>query len=301
MIKNIKAFLFESSYSEAIKGAGTIGKWVEDKVHNNIYQKELIAPFLIDIDPTIRIANAIDMLSEFDKKQIFYKISNSKKDESVTEAQGGKWIFKSFLKVISSLNLSNLLRSANKDYIIYYETVDIHDDLMIGAFQRFKSLIEIYSNILNQDCKAFYGVDSNLNFVYGLTTKTNRILIGSFKLTKSSFQYLKQLSSMSIANLKRDIIEYDWEDMLLLRKIFKFMLEYPLGDKNKFEPMFDNGVMTFSYYGVSKWDNGVIDDGEYINIKNNLKTRLSTESWSNRILISITADNFYLKIHFKLK
>lgn len=303
MIKKIETFLFESNYSKAVEETGSIGRWVEDKVENNDYLKQIISPFLIEFSPDIRIANAVDMLSEFDKKQVFYLISNSHTNESNTESQsiGGKWIFKSFLKSLTSLNLDKMTKLPNKDYLIYYETVDVQDDLLLRAFHRFKSLLHIYSTALNQQCRAFYGLDNNLNFVYGLTTVSNKIMIGNFKLNKTCFEWLKSLSSISFANLKKDISELNWEDILLLRKISKFMLEYPIGDKNKLEPLFDNGILTFSYYGVSKWDNGVIDNSEFINIKTNLKTRLSSESWSSRVLIKLSADDFYLKINFKLK
>jgi hypothetical protein len=98
-----------------------------------------------------------------------------------------------------------------------------------------------------------------------------------------------------------DIFELNWEDFQLLSKIHKFMLNYPLGDKTKLESIWSNYILTFSYYGVSKWDNGVMDMGEYENIKTNLKTRLSSESWSKRILLNVSADSFYLKISFKVK
>lgn len=303
MIKKIETFLFESNYSKAVEETGSIGRWVEDKVENNDYLKQIISPFLIEFSPDIRIANAVDMLSEFDKKQVFYLISNSHTNESNTESQsiGGKWIFKSFLKSLTSLNLDKMTKLPNKDYLIYYETVDVQDDLLLRAFHRFKSLLHIYSTALNQQCRAFYGLDNNLNFVYGLATVSNKIMIGNFKLNKSCFEWLKGLSSISFAGLKKDISELNWEDILLLKKISKFMLEYPLGDKNKLEPLFNNGILTFSYYGVSKWDNGIIDNSEFVNIKTNLKTRLSSESWSSRVLIKLSADDFYLKVNFKLK
>lgn len=303
MIKSIETFLFESNYTKAVEEAGTIGRWVEKKISNNDYLKGVISPFLTSFSPDIRVANAVDKLSDFDKKQVFYLIAGDNLNESNGEskASGGKWIFKSFLKALTSLNLDKMQKVANKDYLIYYETVDIQDDLLLKAFHRFKSLLHIYSTALNQQCRAFYGLDNNLNFVYGLSTVSNKVIIGNFKLTKGNFEWLKGMSSMSFSNFKKDILELNWEDLLLLKKISKFMLEYPLGDKTKFEPVFINGVFIFSYYGVSKWDNGVIDNSEFINIKTNLKTRLSSESWSSRVLIKLSADDFYLKVNFKLK
>ena len=59
--------------------------------------------------------------------------------------------------------------------------------------------------------------------------------------------------------------------------------------------------MTFGYYGVGKWDNGKLDVGEFENIKNNFKIWLSKFKWSEKILVSVTNNSFWVYFNFKLK
>lgn len=306
MIYKYDLFILESNYNKCIEEAGTIGRWIENKVKDNDYLKSIISPFLVSTDPDIRTANAIEFLSDFDKKQIFNMVWNhiNRKVESVqTEAvQGGKMIFKSFLKSLNSVSNGKFNKVPNKNFIIFYETHSMNDDILLSAFNRFQSLLHLYSStISNQECKAYFGIDSNLNLVYGVVTVLGDTILGSFKINKSSLEWLKLLNSNRFADFKRDILEMNIEDIYLLQKILKFMQLYPLGDKKGFEPIFNNGIFSLSYYGVSKWDNGSIDSMEYENIKTNLKTKLSTESWSSRILLNLSAENFYLRISFKLK
>ena len=303
MIYQFHQYLFESSFQQCIEDEGTFGRWVEKKVMNDDYLKSIISPFLTRFESDIRTANAVDMLSDFDKKQIYTMITKScerKFESAEAQVQGGKLVFRSFLKALTSMT-TNLSKTAHKNCILYYETPSMSDDLVVGAFSRFKSLFTLFSSINNTESKCYFCIDTNLNLVYGISNISGEIILGSYKLTKSSFEWTKQISSPSISGLKRDLMELSWEDMLLLIKIAKFMSEYPLGEKGKYEITFNDGVLSFVYFGISKWDNGQIDTGEYTNIKTNLKTRLSSESWSKRILLNVNADNFYLRINYKLK
>jgi hypothetical protein len=305
MILQFSNFLIESNFYDCSKKYGTFGRWVEKNTHNNEYLMSIISPFLIDVDPDIRISNAVDLLSEFDQKQIYAMITSHKErkvESTENDVQGGRNVFKSFLKAGYSMSIGKLEKKPNKDYIIFYESNSINDDILLQSFGRFRSLQLLYKKTIeNQECRIFFGVDTNLNFVYGVTTVSARIILGSFRYTKSSFEWSKGLNLNLFSQFKMDIFELNWEDFQLLSKIHKFMLNYPLGDKTKLESIWSNYILTFSYYGVSKWDNGVMDMGEYENIKTNLKTRLSSESWSKRILLNVSADSFYLKISFKIK
>ncbi len=305
MILRYDNFIVESTFQECCTEYGTFGRWVEKEVEGNEYLATIISPFTTNIKPDIRLANAIDLLTEFDQKQIYLmiKAEKEKKNENANNDNlGGKNIFKSFLKAAYSLGIGDLEKKTSSEYLIYYESNSVNDDLLLQSFTRFKSLQVLYKKTIeNQECKLFYGVDLSLNFTYGVFTISGKIILGSFKFTKSSFEWVKSLGLNIFSKFKMDIIELNWEDFSLITKVAKFMQVYPLGDKSKFSFIWSNYILTFSYYGVSKWDNGVLDSGEYQNIKTNLKTRLSSESWSKRVLVNVSADDFYLKINFKLK
>jgi hypothetical protein len=147
----------------------------------------------------------------------------------------------------------------------------------------------------------YFGIDSSLALTYGVSDTSGSTVLGGFPLTKGGFAWIQTLRSVTSAQLKADLFDMHWDDMLLMKKVFRFMSEYPIGEKDKMQPLFDGGTLCFSYYGVSKWDNGVIDAGEYANIKNNIKTRLSSVPWHDRILVRVSANNFSLSICFRVK
>lgn len=305
MILKFNNFLFESTFQECCKEYGTFGRWVEKQIENNSDLTSIISQFLENKDADIRTANVIDLLSEFDQKQIYTTIKSQTKglNENLNEERiGGKNIFKSFLKASYSLGIGNLEKKSTAEYLVYYESNSVNDDILLQSFTRFRALQVLYNKTIeNQECKLFFGIDLLSNFTYGVITISGRVILGSFKFNKSSFDWIKSIGLSILAPFKMDIIELNWEDFSLLNKIAKFMQAYPLGDKSKFNLIWSQYILTFSYYGVSKWDNGVLDAGEYMNIKSNLKTRLSSESWSKRVLVNVSADDFYLKISFKLK
>ena len=66
-------------------------------------------------------------------------------------------------------------------------------------------------------------------------------------------------------------------------------------------PILRDRIFTFGYYGVGRWDNGVLDEGELMNIKNNLRTFLSKYKWSEKVMINVNPDRFWVYINIKLK
>jgi hypothetical protein len=66
-------------------------------------------------------------------------------------------------------------------------------------------------------------------------------------------------------------------------------------------PTINDRVISFGYYGVGKWDNGKLDEGEYMNIKNNFTTWVISKKWGGKVLVSVKPQSFWLYIHIKLK
>ena len=72
--------------------------------------------------------------------------------------------------------------------------------------------------------------------------------------------------------------------------------------EQKMSPIvYENRIITFGYYGVGKWDNGILDEGELMNIKQNIKTFLSKFRWSDKIQVSVFPKTFWVYINIKLK
>ena len=71
--------------------------------------------------------------------------------------------------------------------------------------------------------------------------------------------------------------------------------------EQKMVPLVNDRIITFGYYGVGKWDNGQLDSGELMNVKNNLKNFLSKYKWSEKIQISVVPSKFWVYINIKIK
>jgi hypothetical protein len=63
----------------------------------------------------------------------------------------------------------------------------------------------------------------------------------------------------------------------------------------------DKKIISFGWYGVGKWDNGKLDEGELENIKQNFVRWLMTKKWSDKVLISLKSNSFWVYIYIKLK
>ena len=81
-------------------------------------------------------------------------------------------------------------------------------------------------------------------------------------------------------------------------------------EKNKFKtneaekrmfPMLRDRVISFGFYGVGKWDNGKLDEGEFQNMKQNFTNWLMSKRWGSKVLISVKPESFWVYFHIKLK
>lgn len=300
----------------------SIGEWIESVVKDDEYMLNLISQYTQEIEPSVRLANAIDILPEFEKNELYQKIKDHldgieqsqdidviasvDSSEILENLQAGKNVFKSFLKLITALGLKEHQPDWNKTpdvFLIYFlfENVDVEKFKLIA--QRFKSIqmfvdsMDYTSNV----CDLYFGIKTDMTFEYGIKSDVF-IPIGNFKVNKSSYNWLMLLNSVSAAPLKRQLVDLDLDKILLFSKIKTSMQSYQPGySEKKSTPQMHGDVLTFGYYGVGKWDNGKLDVGEFENIKNNFKTWLSKFKWSEKILVSVTNNSFWVYFNFKLK
>ena len=71
--------------------------------------------------------------------------------------------------------------------------------------------------------------------------------------------------------------------------------------EKRLKPTILDKVITFGFFGVGRWDNGKLDEGEFQNIKNNFTTWLLSKRWGNKVLISVKPMSFWVYLHIKLK
>lgn len=312
--------------------SNSFGEWVEGLM-NDDYVRNIVARYTGDIDSTIRLANAINILSDKEKTDIKYQInkylengieekepvinastdtSELPEEDSISEqvqveiSVAGKGIFNSFLKAITALGRKETTSNPDKcpnDFLIFYHYDNLLSEDVKIIFNRFKSLNR-YTDLIDygrNEVSLYFGIKSNGQFQYGISYES-LITIGEFKLSQSTIKWILSLESKSAYSLKKDLVNLTYNDIIILGKIKTDILTFNPGyHEKKAFPIINNRVISFGWYGVGKWDNGKLDEGELMNIKNNFNSWVISKKWGTKILVSVNTQSFWLWIHIKLK
>lgn len=317
MISNYSNFILESKYQDLEKEYHSIGEYIEKVSKDNDYLIGIISNYIKESDTDIRISNAVNLLTDFDKKQLFYRVYNylnkgeEEKDVDIMtnvvfeslDVKAGKNIFNSFLKAITALGLKNIPKSDNpSDFLFFYKTMEVDINKVKSIFYRFKSLgmfMELV-DYTNNSCGLYYGIKSNSMFEYGFYTD-KIIPMGEFKLNKGSLNWLLMLQSQSALPLKKDIVSLNINNISLFGKICNEITNFNLNAQSKNGPIVNGDVITFGYYGIGKWDGGVLEDTSYQHLKSEFKNWLSKYKWSKSLLVNISYNSYWVYFNIKLK
>lgn len=318
-IKSYNQFIKESN----VEDFNSIGEWVES-LQDDIYIQNIVSRYTGDIDPSIRLANAINILDEMTKREIKSQIDHYLKNgieekepkfsastdlEPLTESEisvAGKGVFTSFLKTITALGQKEcqpVWEKCPQEFLIYYFIPNLETEVVKQVFGRFKSLskyidlIDYQKNELN----LYFGIKCNGHFEYGFQYDS-LFPIGQFKLSQSVVKWICQLESKSAFSLKKELVNLTYSDVVTLGQIKNDMSSFQPGYfEKKLTPMIKDRVISFGYYGIGRWDNGKLDDGEFQNIKNNFTTWLLSKKWGSKVLISVKPLSFWVYLNIKLK
>lgn len=317
-------------YLEYIKedynGYHSFGEWVESLMNkDDIVIRNIVSNFTQEIDPSIKLSNAINILDKNIQSEMKRQINNYLKngvkeapikvntiitdDDIIKESDitiSGKGVFASFLKVLTSLKQKEIEPNWEKcpnDFLIYYYYPNLETELVKNIFNRFKSLNRYvdYIDYQNNELDLYCGIRCDGNFEYGIRY-TEPIKLGVFKLTSSAIRWLCQLDSKSAESLKKEIVNLKYTDIITLGQIKKDMLTFNPGyHEQKSNPILKGKVISFGYYGVSKWNDGKIEDEELIKIKNSFTKFILSKKWGSKILISVNPKSFWVFLNIKLK
>ena len=318
MLKKYSQFILEKNF----EGSNSIGEYIESLAKDDEYALNIISQYTQDIDPTIRLANAINLLDKSTQNFILKMIKDHKSgneeqkepkvsayiDAGVLESQqvlGGKNLFKCFLKIITALGQKNLEVNWNNDnFLLLFKTISLN----VAGVKSVMSRYQYFGQFINQidytqnECHLYYGITGDLNFQYGILNEEQILPFGQFKITKSILNFLLTLSSPSSINLKKYLINFDLTKLSLFSKIKSEMKNFiPGSSEKKSNPIINGDIITFGYYGIGKWDNGQMDAGELENVKTNFKTFLSKYKWAEKVQVSVTSNQFWLYLNIKLK
>jgi hypothetical protein len=318
MIKRYLEFI-----KEDFNGFNTLGEWIESLV-NDEYVRNIIARYTKDSDHSIDLSNAINILDDKTKQEIKAQIDHYLENgieekepqflvstdlEPLTESEitvAGKGIFISFLKSLTSLGQKEVQPSWEKcpdGFLLFYHYPNLQSEDVKQVFSRFKSLTR-YLDIVDyqkNETDLYFGIKCDGNFEYGVHYDVLKP-IGQFRLSQSVIKWICQIESKSASSLKKELVNLTLADVITLGKIKTDMLTFNPGyHEKKLSPMLKDRVISFGYFGVGRWDNGKIDEGELMNVKNNFTTWLLTKRWGSKVLISVKPNSFWLYLHLKLK
>ena len=309
---------YKNFLNESKEGFRTIGEYIESLSKNNDYALNIISQYTKDLNPSIRIANAIDILPKSTQdlilKLILDEKSGSQKIDQVDvisytsanlneslDTVAGKKIFQCFLKVITALGEKEISYNSEKtpkDYIFYFETnlIEVNDvKSVMTRYQFFDQKVNSIEYTFNF-CNLYYGIKIDGNFEYGVRTENQYITFGKFKLTSSILKYFLNLISPSSKGLKKQIATLDLNQILLLGKIKQAMESFSSGSfDKKLKPSIIDNVISFGYYDEK------LDLNEIENIKSNLKSFLIPFKWSDQLQVSVTTSGNYLFLNVKVK
>ena len=318
MIKRYLEFIKEN-----LNGFNSLGEWIESLM-NDEYVRNIVSRYTKDSDHSIDLSNAINILDDKTKQeikaQIDYYLENGIEEkepqflistdlEPLMESEitvAGKGIFISFLKSLTSLGQKEVQPSWEKcpdGFLLFYHYPNLQSEDVKQVFSRFKSLTR-YLDIIDyqkNETDLYFGIKCDGNFEYGVHYDVLKP-IGQFRLSQSVIKWICQIESKSASSLKKELVNLTLADVITLGKIKTDMLTFNPGyHEKKLSPMLKDRVISFGYFGVGRWDNGKIDEGELMNVKNNFTTWLLTKRWGSKVLISVKPNSFWLYLHLKLK
>lgn len=298
-----------------------VNRYINDVQH--LYRGE-------DIRPEIDLENSVNLLDNRVKIEIKQQIDDylqrgiEEKNPVITPSTdtsellgesidnqlevtvAGRGIFSSFLKCLTALGQKESnpnWQSCPEEFLLYYNFPNLESEVVKQIFSRFKSLTRYlhFIDYKNNTLDLYFGVTTNGQFEYGIQYDT-RFPIGQFKLSQSVIKWLLSVESKSAQSLKKEIVNLNYSDLITLGQIKSDMKSFTPGYfEKRLYPMLRDRVITFGFYGVGRWDNGKLDEGEYQNIKSNFTNWLMSKKWGSKILISVKPESFWLYIHIKLK
>ena len=306
---NIEDNLLKNAPDEVILKADIIDHY--RKTQDNLKEK--------NIDTKFRISVAVNLLNPYDQMLLVdnvlkeFKI-DEKIDFEIKEINGlnkmGKNGFNSFLKVLSALKLPNTnknIENCPNEFFIMYITEVINKERLINILNRFKSMVQV-SDVVSEtqdSIKIYYGLnmDNKLELEYGLILNDdNKIIIGSYILSKRLFDRLKTNPSKVIEDLKKQLHNIDKKTLIKLMKIKKDITEFSPGYfHKKSAPYIEDNIIHQSYHGVGNWERGTITTESLKEIENTFKTWTKTKKWYKEVQYKIIVEKFWVRFKIKLK
>ena len=280
-----------------------IGKWLEDLCDTNDEVLELLRPYLDDTDPTVRIANTINVLPEKTKTHLYNMVSKYIKENNETDIIAGKHVFVTFLKVITSIGMKDMKPNWDNipdDFLLFFE-YKTNYGLLIDKIERFQSLSMFIDKLPKENPKLYFGIKLNLMFSFGFIGGDKIVEIGNFKINKNAINYLLLLESPSAANLKRELAYLNADNLPLISKISNHIKEYHPGNTEKRTFKINDGILEFGYYGLGDWSNRIMNKENLDALKKGFIKHIINLKDHDKLLIAVKAVDMWVMVYVKIK
>jgi len=315
MIKRYLQFINES-IEDIEKENNSFGEWVEKLAQKDDYILNMVSQHIKEFDPTIRIANAVNLLDDSTKEFIYDMIIKYQEDqqgetnvstyvpikesvENVTTS--GKNMFKSFLKVLTAMGYKDIKPVWEKmpdTFLTLFKTPMTDVKRLKEILIRFRYFDEFINKIgySNNECLLYFGIKNDLVFEYGISSETERIVIGKFTLNQSSMNWILLLDSSSSANLKRMMVDYNFKNIQVISKLRSKVIGYK---KPEFFSI-ENDVVKLGFYGEGKWDGKKMDPQSFESFKQDFIQFMIKSKLSNNFKMNIFSDNLWVYVNLKI-
>lgn len=313
MIKRYSQFVHES-YSQ--EEHHSIGEYVGGLAEKDEFIKMIVGQYTKDVDASINMANAINVLDDLTKVEILKRVENhlngvegevsvgTSTPVDLLEESYGFNVLTTFFKCLTALGFKDNTPESKEvpsEFLIFFKLGGVDSSKIESVFKRFKSLSSIKIDYTHPKMGLYFGIRNSGSFEYGVYYD-DLLPIGTFKLNKKSFNSLKLSELKSSSGLKKMLVNLSLADIILMGKIKSEMDKFNPGYfQQKMIPIINDRVMTFGYHGVGKWDNGQLDQVEKEKVVSSLKSFLSKYKWSEKVQIRVYADKFWIYIDVKLK
>lgn len=291
-----------------------LGNWVESLCQNDEFIRSIVGEITRDVDPKVGVSNAVEVLDNSKKLELVNRIQSyldrvdSTPDITTSvdvyekiEESYGKGIFTTFLKCLTALGLkdNSPSDSPSNDWIVYFEFKNLDPFKVNSVFNRFKSLSQIDLNF-TYDVSLYFGIKDSLILEYGWFDKTHN-QIGKFPISKSVVNWIKTSNMKSLSGIRKFLLNISKEDIQIFSKLKSHIQNLEIGGSKIMVPKINDRVITFGWYGVGKWEDSKMSSENLEVIKDKIRNHILKLKFNEKLLISVTADNFWIYLKIKLK
>jgi hypothetical protein len=285
--------------------------WVSNLTEKDPSLLDIIDEYIEDKDPTIGLENLLDTLNSSQKenlrKRIEDKLSKDSPKQVTTSIQSidpirQKTLFKLFVKTLSFIDGIEVEKKPKRDWLVYFTTKKIWREKLLNLSTRITSINQEVEKIPGDQkwVKAFWGVKNDGLFCYGFYTKSEFYPIQEVKFTGNFSRYISSLGAKILWEIKRDFMEVTPQNLLLLGKIKTSVDEFDFPSSDKFS-LWEKHLLHFSWYGLGVWSSREIDTSSFEKIKEEIKEKLRSYRWSNKVKISLRAEEFWIHLYIQIK